>query len=712
MKRYSYYMFFAILIITTCLIVLIIKESYSLPTDNNIIKVNSELEVAKYSNTKTSNNYIEINTETGKTSSGSFTDLAKGSKYNEVISEAISNNDKKELIENYLLEDGRYAINETSKPNTLEVLSIYSNKRLRVNTKDKKINSYGANNGIFYNNYYIFTYKNELDCKNAYENLIKDYGKNKVIIDLPIEAEQIKGWGTAYMNFNTKLLNINPSNSIIVAVLDSGIEPTHEIFDGVSVLQGANMINGTLNPQDDYGHGTAVSGIIAESVKGANISILPIKVLNNRGSGSLLNILNSLDYAKNNGAKVANLSLAINFSKYYSSEEIQSTMSYYDNIVSKSPLLMICASGNENVNQDSSYTYPAVSNYTISVGSINENEKRSSFSNYGKTLDFVAPGDYINVARLQTDNCNKNCYKPGSGTSFSAPYVSAAAALTLEDHPEYQNRTVKNYLISISKDLGAVGKDVEYGFGVPIFNNDPKEFSDDKFIENFTAALSNYNYTYDGLYKKPTVTLINKENKSILNSNNYNVSYSNNINSGTALVIITGKNDYYGTLVKQFTINKTKINGNIHLNKNKFSYTGNKIKPAITIKNSRGVVINKNNYYIKYSNNKNIGTATITINGKNNYNGYISKTFKIVPKKVKVKKINKNNNRVYIKWKKISGSPTYQIKYKKGSKWKYKYTKKNHIKIKVKNNTTIKVRAIKKVSNKNYYGIWSKKYKI
>ena len=709
MKRYSYYMFFTILIITTCLIVLITKESYSLPTDNNIIKVNSELEVAKYTNTKTSNNYIEINTETGLTSGASFTELAKGKEYKEVIDNKTNITDKKELIEDYLLEDGRYAIKETNDNSKIEVLSIYSNKRLRVDTNDKNINTYGAKTAVYYNNSYTLTYKNELDCKNAYDNLKKDYG-NKVIIDLPLEENSIKGWGTYYMQFNNKLLNINPSNNIIVAVLDSGIEPSHEIFNNINILEGVNMINGSMSAQDDFGHGTAVSGIIAESVKGANISILPIKVLNNKGAGSLLNILNSLEYAKNQGAKVANLSLAINFANYYNSDEIQSTMKYYDNILAKSPLLMICASGNDNVNQDNAYSYPSVSNYTISVGSINEDEKRSSFSNYGKTLDFVAPGSDINVARPNTSSCVKNCYKQGSGTSFSAPYISAAASLVLVDHPEYQNRTVKNYLISISKDLGAVGKDIEYGFGVPIFNKDPKEFSDEKFIENYTATLSNYNYKYDGTYKKPSVTLI--YNNKIIDKNNYNINYSNNLNTGTGLVIITGKNDYYGTIVKSFNINKTKINGNIHLNKTKYAYTGKKIKPTITLTNSRGVVVQPNNYYITYSNNKNIGKATITIKGKKNYNGYITKTFKIVPKKVKVKKINKNNNRVYIKWKKISGSPTYQIKYKKGSKWKYKYTKKNYINIKINKNTTIKVRAIKKVSNKKYYGIWSKKYKI
>lgn len=138
-------------------------------------------------------------------------------------------------------------------------------------------------------------------------------------------------------------------------------------------------------------------------------------------------------------------------------------------------------------------------------------------------------------------------------------------------------------------------------------------------------------------------------------------------------------------------------------------YSGKAKTPKVKIK---GLKEGKD-FKVSYANNKRIGKAIVKITGIGNYKGIIEKTFKIKPEKVKFVKVKKIGVKATIKFKKVKGGVKYQLAYKitKSGKWKYCITLKNIVKIKnLKANAkyTFKVRALKKVSGKNYYGAWSK----
>ena len=357
------------------------NNSYSLPLEDNIIRTNNIDEVIKYSSNNKEDNFVSVNTETGDTSSGDFEDLEGGSTFEEVISDADTKEEKKEKVVEYLADSEFYAINGEAK-NKIDVVAIYSNKRIRVNTTRKNIDTYGATGGVFFDDYYILTYDTPETTKNAYEKLKIKYGEENVILDIPVKVSSAKGWGTSLMSFDTKMLEIgSSSNKVTVAVLDTGINANHEIFKNHTILPGKNFVNPGLSPRDNNGHGTAVSGIIAEST-GSNVTILPIKVLYAKGGGSILDVLLCLDYANSQNAKIANMSLGINlyrsdYSRIYSNNAIYDTVKSIDEQIADFHMIMICASGNENSNADLVYSYPAVSEHTISVGSIDKNKKVS-----------------------------------------------------------------------------------------------------------------------------------------------------------------------------------------------------------------------------------------------------------------------------------------------------------------------------------------------
>ena len=149
---------------------------------------------------------------------------------------------------------------------------------------------------------------------------------------------------------------------------------------------------------------------------------------------------------------------------------------------------------------------------------------------------------------------------------------------------------------------------------------------------NFTktsVSLSVSSFTYDGAEKKPKITVKNGK-KQLTANTDYTVSYKNNINAGTASVTITGKGSYSGSQTKNFTITpadltKTKIS----LSASSFIYDGAEKKPAITIKAGKKPLTLNKDYTISYKNNTNVGTASVTVTGKGNYTGTISKSFTI-----------------------------------------------------------------------------------
>lgn len=212
------------------------------------------------------------------------------------------------------------------------------------------------------------------------------------------------------------------------------------------------------DPMDEYGsgHGTQVAGIIAaQSNNRIGISgIAPqVKVMNIRAgtaSGYLEedDVANAILYALDNGARIVNMS----FGDVVLSRFLKDVIYY----AYKQGLIMVASAGNS---ADDQLYYPAGLAETISVGASNSEDQRAGFSSYGSTLDLIAPGQDI----LSTAVGGK--YNTVSGTSFSAPMVSAVAAMLLSINPEYDQEQIRHILKTSTEDILLPGWDSFSGAG-------------------------------------------------------------------------------------------------------------------------------------------------------------------------------------------------------------------------------------------------------
>jgi subtilisin family serine protease len=209
---------------------------------------------------------------------------------------------------------------------------------------------------------------------------------------------------------------------VVVAVLDTGIDPDHPEFRGRLSDLGWNVLTGTSDfaettdgIDDDgdglfdemYGHGTHVSGIIARVAPGA--MLMPVKVLNDDGVGDAFGVAQGILYASENGAEVLNLSL----SSTYDSEIVRASVA----AARGKGALVVAATGNSGESEPKEY--PAASDGVIGVAATDPNDVKSSFSNYG--VEITLPGGKYGVA---------------SGTSMAAPFISAAVALMMDFYPD------------------------------------------------------------------------------------------------------------------------------------------------------------------------------------------------------------------------------------------------------------------------------------
>lgn len=135
-------------------------------------------------------------------------------------------------------------------------------------------------------------------------------------------------------------------------------------------------------------------------------------------------------------------------------------------------------------------------------------------------------------------------------------------------------------------------------------------------------------YGYTGKEWKPEVA-VSFNVAALTADTDYTVSYENNINAGTAKIIITGIGDHFtGSTEKTFTINSAEISGCTFAPIADVTYNTKAQTPAVTVANS-GRILTADDYDVKYTDNINAGTATVTVTGKGNFTGTASKTFTI-----------------------------------------------------------------------------------
>ena len=219
-----------------------------------------------------------------------------------------------------------------------------------------------------------------------------------------------------------------PENEVKVAMLDTGAGFGATILRGRVFDSGVNLSDsGTEgSAKADNVHGTHTASIVVDNTP-ENVKIYAYKVLDRFGYGSNLSVALGIDMAVADGADIINLSLV---SYKYSQLVYDSIKDAYD-----AGVIIVCAAGNEQC--DTSKSYPAAFDEVYTVGSIDINGNASLYTNFGDEIDFVAPGHYVEVTST------KVC----SGTSYSAPFITAAVAILLSINPDYDSEQIKQLLI-------------------------------------------------------------------------------------------------------------------------------------------------------------------------------------------------------------------------------------------------------------------------
>ncbi|PNY80902.1 S8 family peptidase [Deinococcus koreensis] len=226
---------------------------------------------------------------------------------------------------------------------------------------------------------------------------------------------------------DARLLASRLGKGVKVAVIDTGVDLKHPALEGhlSPASEWKDYVDGDAVPQEmdssagAYGHGTGVAGIILQVAPEA--TILPIRVLRPDGSGDLSALVQAIGWAIDRGADVINLSLG--------SDTTSAALSNMLGLATTRGVFTVASSGNTG---GQNVTYPAADTalkaagtYLISVGSVDGSDSLSSFSNYGKALDLLAPGENVVTAAPDSQ------IAAWSGTSFAAPQVTGALALAL-----------------------------------------------------------------------------------------------------------------------------------------------------------------------------------------------------------------------------------------------------------------------------------------
>lgn len=280
-----------------------------------------------------------------------------------------------------------------------------------------------------------------------------------------------KQWGLAKAGFvaGWKLSKGDPN--IVVAVIDTGIDSTHEDLIDSNFVNGYNFVKdkkiSAYSNSDDNGHGTLVAGVIGATtnnktgISGAtwDTSLMAVKALNERGSGRASQISEAIVWATDNGADIINMSLGgIGFAH---NKPLADAITYaFDRNV-----VIISAAGNDVAitggNLDIEPVFPICNdngqNMIIGVGATDSKDLKPDFANFGKAcVDVVAPGRRI-LSTINHDPATglsaPDSYAYASGTSLAVPFVSAQAALLKSLYPLASNRQIRDRIIATADSI-------------------------------------------------------------------------------------------------------------------------------------------------------------------------------------------------------------------------------------------------------------------
>jgi len=316
--------------------------------------------------------------------------------------------------------------------------------------------------------------------------------------------------------------DVSTGSGVTVAIIDTGI--AYEDYswrykkapdlNNTCFVSGYDFVNNDSHPNDDNSHGTHVAGTIAQSTNNSKgvagvafkSCLMPVKVLDKYGSGTYADVALGIRFAADNSAKVINLSLGGPVPATY----LEEALAYAYN----KGVTIVAAAGNDGTNVIS---YPAAYDaYVIAVGATRYDETLAYYSNFGLSLDLVAPGGDLNVDQNDdgyADGVLQNTFNPNTrntrdfgywffqGTSMAAPHIAGTAALVIANGNATTPDEIRAALETTAEDLGTTGWDTTYGWGlvdafaalnwtaIPPVPNNPPVASNQSVITNEDTAV-------------------------------------------------------------------------------------------------------------------------------------------------------------------------------------------------------------------------------
>lgn len=266
-------------------------------------------------------------------------------------------------------------------------------------------------------------------------------------------------WGPQMLDMPQAWDVTGGDRSIRVAVVDTGVDASHEDLDDVPIADWRDFAGSSSSPTDPHGHGTHVTGIaVAERDNGvgiagmADVTLLAYRVIDASGSGSCTDIARAIDRASENGADVINLSLHCSLPWPPIADAASEAAARGS--------LVVAAAGNEGTDLTKCPRTPARYPTVVAVAAIKSSQAHAPYSCVGAEVELAAPGHDV-LSTTPGDS-----YAKHRGTSMATPHVSGTVALMLSLDPGLRPEQIRSILISTADDLVDPGPDIWTGFGL------------------------------------------------------------------------------------------------------------------------------------------------------------------------------------------------------------------------------------------------------
>ncbi len=272
-----------------------------------------------------------------------------------------------------------------------------------------------------------------------------------------IAQEEILPWGVDRIDADL----VHPTykgEGVKIAILDTGIDLDHP---DLAVAGDVTFVNGTTNGDDNNGHGTSVTGVIAALDNDiGTIGVAPaadiysVKVLAQDASGTISDIIAGIEWSVDNGMQIINMSLGSSM-PWPLTAQAALDKAYFSGI------LIIAGAGNSGQpdGQGDNILYPARYYSVVCAASTDNQDVRAPNSSTGPDAELAAPGVNIYTTAMGGG------YETSGGASLAASHITGTAALVINSGVT-NNLLIRERLQQTTEDLGTVGWDMQYGFGL------------------------------------------------------------------------------------------------------------------------------------------------------------------------------------------------------------------------------------------------------